>query len=423
MRILIIGMTLLIAVVATRGLVQAQETTFTVNSTTDVDDGTCDATHCSLREAINTANANSGTDIIAFDIPGAGSHTIQPTSSLPTITDPVVIDGYTQTGASPNSNGPGVGSNAMLKIELDGTNAGAGAMGLAIEAGSSTVRGLVINRFDGLGSIGILLQSNGGNVIEGNFVGTSLSGQLAFGNSLGLMINGVSNNTVGGLSSEARNVISGNQGNGVYIINKSAMGNLVQGNFIGTDVTGTVDLGNGLFGVEIFDAPGNTIGGTAAEARNLISGNDAGGVTIQGGTLGVGDPEGNVVWGNFIGTDVTGANALGNTGNGVVVRLGANNTSIGGTTAGAGNVISGNGSDGVSVESVTSSAFLSNSIFSNGGLGIDLGNDGITSNDVGDGDTGPNNLQNFPIITTAEIDASGDLSVQYHVDSATRLRQ
>ena len=100
-RIIALGIALLMAFAMFQGLAQAQATTFTVNSTNDVDDGTCDATHCSLREAINAANANSGTDTIAFNISGAGPHTIQPTSALPTITDPVVIDGYTQPGASP----------------------------------------------------------------------------------------------------------------------------------------------------------------------------------------------------------------------------------------------------------------------------------------------------------------------------------
>ena len=108
-RVFILGMTLLIAFVTFRGLVQAQATTFTVNSADDVDDGTCDATHCSLREAINAANANSGTDSVAFNVAGSGPHTIQHTSALPTITDPVIIDGYTQTSASPNTKPPGPG--------------------------------------------------------------------------------------------------------------------------------------------------------------------------------------------------------------------------------------------------------------------------------------------------------------------------
>ena len=127
----------------------------TVNSTgdggeTSTGDGVCDngTGACTLRAAIEEANASAGTDTIAFNIPGTGPHAIQPASALPTITDPVVIDGYTQTGASPNTNPVTTGSNAVLKIELDGSNAGASSVdGLLITTGSSVVRGLVINRF------------------------------------------------------------------------------------------------------------------------------------------------------------------------------------------------------------------------------------------------------------------------------------
>lgn len=126
----------------------AEAANFTVTNTLDVGAG-------SLRQAILNANSSLGTDTINFNIPGAGPHTIQPSSELPTITDPVIIDGYTQPGASPNSNGPGLGLNTVLKIELDGSIIPAAATcstnrtcrGLHIIAGNSTVRGLVINRF------------------------------------------------------------------------------------------------------------------------------------------------------------------------------------------------------------------------------------------------------------------------------------
>ena len=148
------------------------EPTFTVINTNDSGAG-------SLRQAMLDANANPGFDRIEFDIPGAGPHTIQPLSALPTITDPVIIDGYTQAGASPNTNGPGLGLNTVLKIELDGTSAGAGVSGLLITAGGSTVRGLVINRF---GGNGIVLQMDGSNVIDGNFIGIDVTGTSARGN-------------------------------------------------------------------------------------------------------------------------------------------------------------------------------------------------------------------------------------------------
>src|SRR6266571_944217 len=121
-------------------------TTFTVNSTADPGTGVCDDAECTLREAITAANAHAGADTIAFNIPGAGSHTIRPTSPLPSITSPVTIDGYTQPGASANTEA--FGDNAVMMIELDGSLGGTfgSPMLLSISAGSSTVRGLVINR-------------------------------------------------------------------------------------------------------------------------------------------------------------------------------------------------------------------------------------------------------------------------------------
>ena len=165
--VVLVAIGLFVTVVASDTMVQAQATTFTVNSTADLGDGACDATECTLREAINAANANAGADTIAFNIPAAtdagcdaatGVCTIQPGSALPTITDPVVIDGYTQPGASPNTNPTGQGLNTVVKIELDGSQLITPGDGVKITAGSSTVRGLVINRFGGQG---ILLQTNG----------------------------------------------------------------------------------------------------------------------------------------------------------------------------------------------------------------------------------------------------------------------
>ncbi|HEY1381893.1 MAG TPA: LamG-like jellyroll fold domain-containing protein, partial [Gemmataceae bacterium] len=176
---------------------------FTVNTTLDAvaDDGLL-----SLREALTNANSHAGTDAIAFNIPGGGVQTIQPASALPTVTDPVVIDGYTQPGSAPNT--LATGGNAALLIELNGAGAGAGVRGLTITGGGSTVRGLVINRFDGAG---ILVQTGGGNVIAGNYVGTDAAGAAALGNGAqGVVLNGASGNTVGGTDPGARNVISGN---------------------------------------------------------------------------------------------------------------------------------------------------------------------------------------------------------------------
>jgi hypothetical protein len=178
-------------------------------------------------------------------------------------------------------------------------------------------------------------------------------------------------------------------------------GNLVQGNLIGTNKDGTAALGNG-WGVLIRDgAADNTIGGTTPEARNLISGN-AEGVVLNAAA------SHNTVAGNYIGTDLSGTAAVGNSIVGINILNGASNNTIGGTTPGAGNLISGNqGLGGVLIPSVgtTGNSVLGNSIFANARLGIDLGDDGVTANDAGDTDTGPNDFQNFPVLT--QVTASG----------------
>ena len=394
---------LLTVLMGSNGAVQAAATTYTVNSTNDVDDGTCDATHCSLREAINIANTNTGTDTIAFNIPGAGPHTIQLALVLPKITEPVIIDGYTQPGASLNTNGAGLGSNAVLKIELDGTNAGATGTGLNLLAGNCTVRGLVINRFlNG----GIVVGENGGNDIEGNFIGTDVTGTAPAANSIGVAID-TDNNTIGGTLAGARNVISGNNFDGVVIF-QGATGNVVHGNLIGTDASGTADLGNRI-GVRV-DGTGNTVGGTVAGARNVISDNDTSGVEIR---------TGNAVQGNFIGTDAAGTNPLGNAVHGVFVPAITFGNAIGGTSSDAGNVIAFNGADGVFVEAGTGNAILSNSIFSNAGLGIDLSPNGVSPNDAGDTDSGANSLQNFAVLNAATITAFGSITISGTLNSSS----
>jgi CSLREA domain-containing protein len=176
---------------------------FTVNSTDDAGDPAT----TTLRQAIEAANAASGEDRIEFNIPGAGPHTIQPASALPAITDPVTIDGYTQPGARPNT--LAVGSSAVLLIELSGSTAGA-VNGLTITAGNSVVRGLVVNRF---GQNGISLEINGGNAIEGNYIGTDVSGTLPLANAgSGVSVVGCDFNRIGtngdGVADDAeRNII------------------------------------------------------------------------------------------------------------------------------------------------------------------------------------------------------------------------
>ncbi len=429
----------------------APVSTFTVTNTNDSGTG-------SMRQAILNANANPGTDSIVFAIPGGASHTITPATPLPAISDPVTIAGGTQ---------PGFAGTPL--IELNGSNAGSGADGLKITGGSCVVSGLVINRFS---SDGIELSDNGGNVIEGNFIGTNVTGTADMGNALLGVRSQSSSNTIGGTTATARNVISGNDNGGVAIT-PGATANLVQGNFIGTNVAGTQAIGNAT-GVSTEGQSGNmssnTIGGTAPGARNIISGNTGRGVSL-GGTI-----TGNLVQGNFIGTDVTGTVALGNLSDGVLINFGSINNTIGGTTSAARNVISGNGGngvrsdyhpttvqgnfigtqmngssplgngsngvlinfvggntiggtasgagntiafnggDGVFVNSGPGNSVRGNSIHANSGLGIDLGVDGVTPNDAGDTDTGANGLQNFPVISSASSTGS-DTTIQASLNS------
>jgi hypothetical protein len=444
----------------------------------------------SFRQAILDANSMSG-GTITFNILGTSVHTISPLTVLPTITQTVTIDGYTQPGSSPNTNPPTMGLNTVLNIELSGAMAppNSNFSGLIINAENCTVRGLCINSFQ---HDGIDVCTNG-NLIVGNFIGTSTGGGMALPNGMGGtggIIFGFcgtpANCTIGGTTPDARNLISGNIGNGISF---GGTGNVVQGNLIGTNITGTLALGNTGPGVEL-NGSNELIGGTTVDARNIISGNNRG-VDIGGG-------DSNTVQGNFIGTDVTGTIALSNPNLGLNLNSGVSNTLIGGltTTPGMppGNLISGNsgnggvdlGQDGfaniiegniigaditgtqplgnfptgivinghdnmvggtssneaniiafnggstpvcnafnagvwVHNSGATNNAILGNSIFSNAGLGIDLEFDGdpncIEPNDNCDVDSGPNNLQNYPVITSVTSNG-GNTNIQGSLNSA-----
>ncbi|HEY2952776.1 MAG TPA: hypothetical protein VGK40_09345, partial [Verrucomicrobiae bacterium] len=246
------------------------------------------------------------------------------------------------------------------------------------------------------GTDGILISGAAslGNQVLGNFIGTDATGRVGLGNGgWGVNLDAASTNVVGGTTTGAGNLISFN-GDGVLI--SAAISNRVQGNFIGSDVTGTNDLGNG-FGILMVDSSFNLIGGTNAAARNVIVGNGRGGIEALGLAL-----SNNVIQGNFIGTDATALLALGNVSFGIHFETGQANL-IGGTDAGAGNTIAYNAGNGVEISSGAQNAILRNSIFSNTGLAIDLGGDGVTANDADDADTGANGLQNFPQFSSALI--------------------
>jgi CSLREA domain-containing protein/uncharacterized repeat protein (TIGR01451 family) len=314
--------------------VGSASTTFTVNTTDDGDDGTCDATHCSLREAIGAANVLTDTDTIAFNIPGAGLHTIQLTSTLPTITAPVIIDGYTQPGASPDTNPSEPGLDAVLQVELDGSELTEETSCLHITGGDSTVQGLAIFGCD----YGIALETNGNNRVDGNFIGADT---WELGNDIGINLVSSDNNTI--------------------------VGNEIKLNRTGIEISGSSDnlvLSNHLTenfreGIQLNSAADHTI------MNNLITSNGGTGIELWNST-------GNLVQSNFIGTDMAGSADLSNEGNGVVISFDGSDNVIGGTVAELGNVIAFNEQDGVHIVSGVGNAILSNSIFSNTRLGIDL---------------------------------------------------
>ena len=300
----------------------------------------------SLREAITATNnsANVGSpDRIYFRIGGAaasGVKTIAPAAlgSLPNIIDAVIIDATTQSGFA-----------GSPLIELDGVSAGA-VNALTITgagASGSTIRGFVIDRFADAAAVRIIDSSN--NTVAGNWLGTDETGAAAGANLVGVFIQNGDDNVVGGTDPADRNVISGNSVDGVQIWAGST-GNVVLGNYIGTNATGAADLGNTNQGVAIFGAAsGNTVGGVAVGAGNVISGNNGEGIVIRGAGTTL-----NQVLGNYIGTNAAGTAAIGNgtlggTGDGVQIDQGATSNTIGGASAAARNVISGNLDDAVEI--------------------------------------------------------------------------
>ena len=344
-------------------------TNYLVTSAADTNTGTGNTG--TLRYVLNQlAITGTAANVIDFNIPGSGVQTISPTTPLPTITKPVVIDGYTQPGAAQNTLENG--DNAVLLIELNGALAPAGSDGLLISGGGSTVEGLIIGGFsevfdstsptDFRGGNSIELETSGGNTIQGNFLGTTgLSNEQD-----GVLIDGGSgNNTIGGTIPASRNIVSANlsEGIGIYALNSAGSDNLVTGNYIGTDVTGTANAGNGD-GIYI-NAPNNTIGGTGNAANTIGFNGDA--IDIIGSSA-----SGNVVLGNFIGTNASGSN-LGN-GDGIFIE--APNNTVGGT-ANAANTIGFNQFDGIDIfqSGLTGNTVLGNFIGTNAG-GSNLGNGG-----------------------------------------------
>jgi hypothetical protein len=457
-----------------------------------------------LRQAIMSANLNPGPDTITFNIPG--TPTIAPLTPLPAIAGPTTIDGTTQ---------PGYAGTPLVFIDGTATIPVLVAKdGLVFTGGASTVKALAIAGFDSGGSAGIRLQGSGGHVIQnsyigtapsgdsaslqapnfdgisvesagntitgnliannfdiavpisadgttisGNRIGTDASGAAAYPNGDAIVSTGASNTQIGGTTTAARNIISGNTNDAIRFTGAGS-GNVVAGNYIGLNETGDVaipNLGRGV-AVEAATTPETTnllVGGTSSGARNVISGNDGSGVQIfdvsgvrvlgnyigadatgadpignagdgvfllgesgsttidnnliagnQGNGVNLADTSaGNLLTSNFIGVNAAGASTLGNVGSGVYIDSADNQI---GTPA-AGNSIAYNGGNGVTValsDADIGNAIRGDNIFFNGGLGIDLGDDGVTPNDLQDPDAGPNKFQNYPVLRSVSLSGS-----------------
>ncbi len=419
--------------------------TYTVTNTNDSGAG-------SLRQAILDANANAGADDIVFNISGTGVHTITLATVLPTITEQVTINAATESDFA----------GTPLVVITDG--AGSLADGFVLGSGSdgSTIRGFVIQGFNN----GIAASNSGSHIIVGNYIGTSTTGNAAATNTVthGLELWNSSNNTIGGTTALDRNVISGTSNIGINI-NGTSTGNQIRGNYIGVGADGSTDVGNRWYGI-YSSSSGNTIGGSVTGAGNVISGTGtsgggafgvlltttASGTTVQGNIIGLNavgtaavandgigmrvyssnniiggttaetrniisgnfasglwiDGSNNIVRGNYLGVGSDGITSLGNGWDAITVS--GNNNLIGGTGVNDRNILANSGDDGIEIAGAGSgNAILGNRIHNNLSMAIDLGgNDSTpTLNDLNDTDSGTNGLQNFPVLTTATTSTAG----------------
>lgn len=352
--------------------VHAIDTTFTVNNIGDASDanagdGTCATAGavCTLRAAIEEANANAGADKINFNIAGSGPHVIKPTTQLPAITDPLTINGFSQSGSSANTvSAQNRGAaNTILKVAIDGSLLSNNSKGFVLTGGSSTIKGLNIQKF---AAIAIDIQSNN-NKVEGNFIGTSIAGFSPAANGFGVRLRNASNNTIGGSAPESRNLISANNLVGILIESPTttSTGNKVQGNSIGCNIGGnqTATMGNGYAGIGITGlSSDNLIGGSTTEQGNFIAGNKTnGGIGVM--SLQANTPNDNSILGNlFVDNDNLGIDLL------------------------AGDANS-----------------------------MPSGNIGPTANDTNDADQGANGYLNSPQITDASI-VNNMITIHYNLD-------
>ena len=420
----------LLTLLASAGADGLLAATITVNSESDAAvpmDGLC-----TLREAIGAANRNVPSpggdcpggepapvrDVIEFAIPGPGVHTIMPATLLPELAETVLIDGYSQPGARPNT--LAVGSGAVLRIEINGSLIPAVAdgnypppatWGIMLAASECEIRGLAIGAFEH-GILEAFQMGVESSVVVGNFLGTDAAGTAPVPNLRGVLLRG-NGSRLGGPAPADRNVISANTIAGAVLEGSDIE---VLGNYIGVDPTGTAALPNAGEGI-LVSGTGSAIG--TAEAGNLISGNLGAGVSLRSAF----DTK---ILGNWIGMDATAKAPLGNR---VGIRVfGAKGSEIGNPEAG--NVIAFNDEGGIVIgpvalwfaEPQSGHRISGNSIYANGALGIDLlgvpGVDVAAGSDPLDADDGdPNGLQNRPVLASAADDGL-TLEVDWSLDSA-----
>jgi parallel beta-helix repeat protein len=320
-----------------------------------------------------------------------------------------ILVGAASTVVQDNIIGINLAGSAGLANALDGV--------AVVGAANNTIGGTATNAgnlISGNGRFGVFLTgpSTSGNVLQGNAIGTNAAGTAALGNTFDgvALVNGANGNTIGGTTAGTGNLISGNARFGVFLSDSGTSGNVVAGNLIGVNRSGTAALGNTFDGLAILNAAsGNIVGGTSGGAGNTIASNGRFGIL-----LGVSGTTNNLVQGNFIGTDASGTLVLGNTKDGVIVQTGAASNTVGGTVSGAGNRIANNGGPGVAIGDApgdpgsVGNAILGNAIYGNGPagspIGIDLGSNGPTPN--GSGPNGPNHFLNFPIFQSVPTVAS-----------------
>lgn len=495
----------------------------------NVGDNICDDGdgNCTLRAAIEEANSNADATNITFNISGAADftnggqngYTIQVSGTSLYINSLVHIDGYSQPGSQQNTAVSPSPFNGKLLIEIDGSGLEVNPnnyMSCLLLDGTATatssITGLVVNR---CGDDGIAVQETSNVSVTGNYIGTDYTGVIDRGNNgSGVIVRASDHVQIGGTDAADRNVIAGNTYNDLFITNENnsehassdnviegnyfglgadgltplpagftgglgnavlignsandrvggtasgaknvvgsslemgvsfragASGGIVQGNYIGTDYTGNASPGYTLYGVTgtgnassgihigtVSNVPGFTepvhditVGGSAAGAGNVIAGNttDDPGVTTPGLYIHDGSYN-NSVKGNHIGVGADGTTALGNSGYGVGVLQESDSfpvysNIIGGTTAAEANIIANNRDSGIIINgNSANNSILRNSIYDNGGFGIDLGSNGTTPNDALDADSGPNNLLNFPKDVTYEVSGS-DTVMRYNLD-------